>query len=451
MRSNPLVLVSLTLFAAAALSASDAQAAQKKVSSAPAPSAQGLSAAQAAIDTAAAAILPRVVAWRRDFHEHPELGNREVRTAKIVADELRALGLEVKTGVAKTGVTGLLRGGKPGPVVALRSDMDGLPVSEEVDLPFKSNATADWAGQKTGVMHACGHDNHLAILLGTAHVLAGMKAQIQGSVKFIFQPAEEGPPPGEEGGAALMVKEGVLNDPKVDAIFGLHVFPYETGTLAWRSRGIMAAGDRFEILVTGRQTHGAVPWAGVDPIVVGSQIVLGLQTLVSRQVDLTLAPAIVTIGAFNGGNRHNIIPGEVKMIGTLRTFDKAMRANLIERIQRTASLIAQSAGATAKVTFDRSLPVTYNDPELTSRMDATLRRVAGSKVLPDVNPATASEDFSYFQEKVPGVFIFLGVTPKGTLPENIYSNHSPRFFADEAALVTGVRALSNLAVDYLNR
>lgn len=403
----------------------------------------------AAIDAAAAAILPRVVAWRRDFHEHPELGNSEVRTAKIVADELRALGLEVKTGVAKTGVVGLLRGGKPGPVVALRSDMDGLPVTEEVDLPFKSKATADWAGQKTGVMHACGHDNHLAILLGTAHVLSGMKAQLSGSVKFIFQPAEEGAPPGEEGGAKVMIEEGVLSEPKVDAIFGLHVFPFETGTLAWRSRGIMAAADNIDIVVTGRQTHGAQPWAGVDPIVVSSQIVLGLQTLVSRQVDLTLAPAIVTIGAFNGGNRRNIIPNEVKLSGTLRTYDKGMRDILIERIKRTVTLIAQSAGATATVTFGQGLPVTYNDPALTARMEATLRRVGGDKIYPDVPPSTTSEDFSFFQEQTPGIFFFLGVTPKGTPPLDIYANHSPRFFADEGALITGVRALANLAVDYL--
>ena len=446
MRLSTLRLVGLGALAAL-FASGDAQAAQKR----PAAPISSQAATYAAIDAAADQILPKVVAWRRDFHEHPELGNREVRTAKIVADELRSLGFEVKTGVAKTGVVGLLRGGKPGPVVALRSDMDGLPVAEEVDLPFKSKVTAQWAGQQTGVMHACGHDNHLAILLGTAHVLSGLKSQLAGSVKFIFQPAEEGAPPGEEGGAELMVKEGVLNDPKVDAIFGLHVFPYETGTLAWRSRGIMAAGDRFEITVTGRQTHGAQPWAGVDPIVVGSQIVLGLQTLVSRQVDLTLAPAIVTIGAFNGGNRHNIIPNEVKMIGTLRTYDKGMRDLLIERIKRTASLIAQSAGAAAAVTFSQGLPVTWNDPALTSRMDATLRRVGGAKVVPDVSPSTTSEDFSFFQQQVPGVFFFLGVTPKGTAPADIYANHSPRFFADEAALITGVRAMANMAVDYLTR
>ena len=404
----------------------------------------------AAIDAAAASLTPKVIAWRRDFHEHPELGNQEVRTGKIVADELRALGFEVTTGVAKTGVVGVLRGGKPGRVVALRSDMDGLPVVEEVDLPFKSKATAQWNGLDTGVMHACGHDNHLAILLGTAHVLAGIKNQLAGTVKFIFQPAEEGPPRGEEAGAVVMVKEGVLDNPKVDAIFGIHVLPMETGTVAWRSKGTMAAGDAFEMVVRGRQTHGAIPWAGVDPIVVSAQIILGLQTLVSRQIDLTTAPAILTIGAINGGNRHNIIPNEVKMMGTLRTYDNAMRVLLMERMKRTSGLIAQSAGATAEITFGQSLPLTYNDPALVTRMSPTLQRVGGARARPDVTPSTASEDFSFYQQKVPGLFFFLGVTPKGTPATEIYANHSPRFFADEAALITGVRALANLAVDYLN-
>jgi amidohydrolase len=422
--------------------------AAQKLSATPA---SGLAGQHAAIDAAAEKVLAKVVAFRRDFHEHPELGNREVRTAGIVAAELRLLGFEVKTGVGKTGVVGLLRGGRPGPVVALRADMDALPVTEEVDLPFASKARGEWAGQQTGVMHACGHDNHMAILLGTAHVLAGLRAQLPGTVKFIFQPAEEGPPAGEDGGAALMMKESVLEDPKVDAIFGLHVFPFETGTLAWRPRGIMAARDNVDIVVKGRQTHGAQPWKGIDPIVISSQIVLGLQTLVSRQADLTVAPAVVTIGAINGGNRRNIIPDEVKMIGTLRTYDKPMREFLIERIKGTVPLIAQSGGATATVSFGDTLPVTWNDPDLTSRMEPTLRRVGGSKVLPDVAPSTTSEDFSFFQEKVPGLFFFLGVTPAGTAPENIHPNHSPRFFADEGALITGVRALSNLAVDYLAR
>jgi len=442
---RPFLIGALVLAFAPAFAPAAAEAAQRRG----APASQNPAATHAMIDKAAEAILPKVIAWRRDFHEHPELGNSEFRTAKAVAEELKALGLEVQTGVAKTGVVALLKGGRPGPVVALRSDMDGLPVTEEVDLPFKSKATADWAGQRTGVMHACGHDNHLAILLGTAHVLSGLKAQLAGSVKFIFQPAEEGPPQGEEGGAPLMIKEGVLTNPKVDAIFGLHVFPYETGTLAWRSRGIMAAGDAIDIVVRGRQTHGAQPWAGVDPIVVSSQIVLGLQTLVSRQVDLTIAPAIVTIGSVNGGNRRNIIPNEVKMAGTLRTYDQGMRAQLMERIRRTVTLIAQSAGATAEVAFTEGLPVTFNDPALTARMDPTLRRVGGARILPNVNPSTTSEDFSFFQEKVPGIFFFLGVTPRGTAPGDVYANHSPRFFADEAALITGVRAMSNLAVDYL--
>ena len=440
-KSTPLLSFGL----AVAVVAAPGEAAQRRVDS----SASGPTAIQTAIDKAALAILPKVVAWRRDFHEHPELGNSEQRTAKVVAEELRALGLQVKTGVAKTGVVALLEGGKPGRVVALRSDMDGLPVVEEVDLPFRSLATADWAGQKTGVMHACGHDNHLAILLGTAHVLSGLKSQLGGSVKFIFQPAEEGPPVGEEGGAELMVKEGVLENPRVDAIFGLHVFPYETGTLAWRARGIMAASDAIDIVIRGRQTHGAQPWAGVDPIVVGSQIVLGLQTLVSRQVDLTIAPAIVTIGAFNSGNRRNIIPSEAKLLGTLRTFDQGMRAQLMEKIQKTVTLIAHSAGATAEVTFGRGTPLTYNDPDLTTKMDATLRRVGGARILPDVRPSTTSEDFAVFQGKVPGIFFFLGVTPKGTPAADVYANHSPRFFADEGALITGVRAMANLAIDYL--
>ena len=406
-------------------------------------------ATHAAIDAAARALEPKVIAWRRHFHEHPELGNREVETAKRIAEELRALGLEVQTGVAKTGVVALLRGGRPGPVVALRSDLDGLPVTEESDLPFRSRATAEWNGQTTGVMHACGHDNHIAILLGTAHVLAGMKDKLPGTVKFIFQPAEEGPPQGEEGGASLMVKEGVLKNPAVDAIFGLHVFPQEAGTLAWRPRGIMAQGDTLRIVVKGRQTHGAIPWGGVDPIVTSAQIVLALQTLVSRQSDIAKAPVILSIGAINGGNRQNIIPDEVRMLGTLRTYDTTMREDLIKRIRRTASLIAESSGATAEVTLGDGYPVTFNDPALTARMDATLRRVGGDHILPDVTPSTASEDFSYFQREVPGVFFFLGITPAGTPADKVYSNHSPRFHADETALQVGVRAMSNLAFDYL--
>jgi amidohydrolase len=402
------------------------------------------------IDRRAEAVMPKVVGWRRDFHQNPELGNREVRTSKIVAEHLRALGLEVKTGVAHTGVVALLRGGRPGPVVALRSDMDALPVTEDVDLPFRSTARAEYNGREVGVMHACGHDAHMAILMGTAEVLAGMRASLPGTVKFVFQPAEEGPPLGEEGGAALMVKQGALEDPKVDAIFGLHVFSvYESGVLAWRPRGLMAAADELSIKVRGRQTHGALPWRGTDPIVVAAQIVLGMQTLVSRQIDITNAPAIVTIGSIQGGNRGNIIPDEVLMVGTIRSFDPKMQDDLHERIRRTVKGIAESAGASAEVEIRRYAPVTFNDPALTARMDATLRRVAGGKALPDVNVTTTAEDFAVFQQQVPGLFFFLGVTPQGKDPATAAANHSPRFFVDEDALVVGVRALANLALDYM--
>jgi amidohydrolase len=404
---------------------------------------------RAEVDRRAEAVVPKVVAWRRDFHEHPELGNQEVRTGKIVAEHLRGLGIDVKTGVAKTGVVGVLVGGRPGPVVALRSDMDALPVREEVDVPFKSHATAVWEGKDVSVMHACGHDNHLAILMGTAEVLAGMKAELPGTVKFVFQPSEEGPPQGEEGGAPLMVKEGVLESPKVDAIFGLHVFPYETGSIVFKPAGIMAASDNLDIKVRGSQTHGALPWAGVDPVVVGAQIVLGLQTIVSRQEDLTIAPAIVTIGSFHGGARRNIIPDQVEMQGTIRTFDRAMREDVRARVKRTAEQIAAAAGATAEVSITGNNPVTYNDPALTARMAASLERVAPGKVNANGRVTTAAEDFAAFQEKVPGMFFFLGITPKDADPKTVAPNHSPRFFADEGALVTGVRAMSSLAVDFL--
>ena len=404
----------------------------------------------AEIDRRTEAVLPKVVAWRRDIHQHRELGNREVRTSALVAAHLKALGLEVRTGVAHTGVTGVLRGAKPGPVVALRADMDALPVTEEVDVPFRSTAKAQWAGKEVGVMHACGHDNHTAILMGVAEVLTGMRAQLPGTVKFLFQPAEEGTPPGEEGGARMMVAEGALENPKVDAVFGLHVFPYEVGSIVYKPEGIMAAADTFEITVRGRQTHGALPWEGVDPIVVSSQIVLGLQTIVSRQADLTKAPAVVTLGIIQGGNRYNIIPEEVKMTGTIRTFDPEMRLDIHERIKRTAENIAEAGGATAEVKVTSGSVVTYNDPALTQRVGPTLKRVAGAEHWnANGRVTTTAEDFADYQQKVPGVFFFLGITPKGADPKTVAPNHSPRFFADEAGLPVGVRALSNLAVDYL--
>ncbi|TFH66794.1 MAG: amidohydrolase [Gemmatimonadales bacterium] len=394
-------------------------------------------------------VMPRVIAWRRDIHEHPELSNREFRTAELVARHLTALGMEVRTGVAHTGVVGVLRGGRPGPTVALRADMDGLPVTELVDLPFMSTVRTEYNGQEVGVMHACGHDNHVAILMGVAEVLAGMRDDLPGTVKFIFQPAEEGAPVGEEGGAGLMIREGVLENPTPDAIFGLHVWPIPVGTISYRSGPFMAASDRLSIVVKGKQTHGALPWGGVDPIVVTSQIILGLQTIASRQIAVTQVPAIITIGMIQGGNRGNIIPDSVVLEGTVRSFDEGMRADIKDRIWRTASSIAQSAGATATVDFGRDgNPVTINDPALTERMLPTLRRVVGEKL--QVSPlSTPAEDFALYQQRVPGFFFFLGVTPDGVDLETVARNHSPLFFADEAALPVGVRALLGLTLDFL--
>ena len=399
------------------------------------------------IDARTTAVLPKVVTWRRDIHQHPELSNREVRTAKLVADHLRALGLEVQDNVAKTGVVGLLRGGRPGKVVALRADMDALPVTELTDLPFKSVAKATYNGQEVGVMHACGHDAHVAMLMGAAEVLAGLRSQIAGSIKFIFQPAEEGAPPGETGGAGDMIAAGVLDAPKVDAIFGLHVGPFEQGTLWVRPGGLMASSDTLRITVHGKQTHGAVPWGGVDPIAVSAQIVTALQTIVSRQIDITNAPAIVTIGRITGGIRFNIIPDSVTMEGTIRALDSKMQADIHARITRTAKLIAESAGAEADVQIERGNPVTFNDPALTAQMSPTLQRVAGK--VNDVKPRTVAEDFSLYQQRVPGMFFYLGINAKGADVSKVAENHSPHFFVDEGALPTGIRALANLAIDYL--
>jgi amidohydrolase len=400
------------------------------------------------IDRRAALLETKAVAWRRDIHQNPELSNRELRTSRLVAEHLRALGIEVRTGVAKTGVVGVLRGGRPGPVVALRADMDALPVAEEVDVPFRSKVRSTYNGQEVGVMHACGHDAHVAILMSVAELLAGMRAQLPGTVKFIFQPAEEGPPPGEEGGAAMMIKEGVLENPKVDAVFGLHVFPYEVGSIHYRPGPIMASSDRFEIIVRGRQTHGALPWNGVDPVVVASQIVIGLQTITSRQVDLIESPAVVSVGRMNAGVRYNIVPDSTVLEGTIRTFSEEMRASIHQRIKRTAESIAASAGATAEARIFPYVPVTMNDPALTERMVPTLERVAGDKVA-IAKQTTTAEDFSLYEQKVPGLFFFLGIAPKGSDPSKVAPNHSPRFFVDEGALVPGIRAIAHLAVDFL--
>jgi amidohydrolase len=416
--------------------------------------AQAQSSLAADIDARAQAIEPKLIAWRRDLHQHPELGNMEMRTAKIAADHLRKLGYEVKTGVAGTGVVGVLKGGRPGPVVALRADMDALPVKEDNDLPFRSKATGTYQGKTVPIMHACGHDTHVAILMAAAEILAGMKDRLPGTVKIIFQPAEEGPsdfePDGKRvWGAKLMVDQGVMEGPKVDAIFGLHVFAgAPSGTIGWRPGPVMASSDLLRINVQGRQTHGARPWAGVDPIVVGSQIVMGLQTIQSRQVEVTKEPSIVTIGSFNAGVRNNIIPDRAEMQGTVRTFDAGMQDDIHKRIERTATMIAESAGAKAEVQIIKQYPPTANDPALTERMAPTLKRVAGEGRWAISDKVTGAEDFAFYGEKAPALFVFLGVTPPDQV-KTAAANHSPLFFADEAALPTGVRALAHLTLDYM--
>ena len=415
---------------------------------APAASANATLAAE--IDRRTAAVLPRVVAWRRDIHQHPELSNRETRTAALVAEHLKSLGLQVTTEVAHTGVVGVLEGGRPGPVVALRADMDALPVTEEVDVPFRSKARTTYNGQEVGVMHACGHDAHVAMLMGAAEVLAGMRAQIPGTIRFIFQPAEEGVPPGETGGAGLMVRQGALGDPQAGAIFGLHVFSrVPSGHLTYRPEGLMASSDNLRIVVHGRQTHGALPWQGTDPIVLSSQVVSALQTITARQTDVTLAPAIVTIGIIRGGTRFNIIPDSVVMEGTIRAFDAAMQKDIHARVRRTAEKVAESAGGRAVVTIDIGNPVTYNDPALMERMLPTLRRVAGADKVSLARVTTTAEDFALYQQKIPGLMVFLGATPPGADVAAAAPNHSPHFFLDESTLPVGVRTLANLAVDWL--
>ncbi len=404
------------------------------------------------IAEAARAVESKVIAWRRDIHQHPELGNREFRTSKLVAEHLRSLGYQVETGVAHTGVVGVLVGGRPGSVVALRADMDALPVEEKVDLPFASKARGEYNGQDVPVMHACGHDNHVAILMGVAEILAGLRESLPGSVKLIFQPAEEGAPQGEEGGARLMVAEGVLDKyPKPAAIFGLHVGPLPTGTLNYRAKGTMAAADNLKIKVEGVQTHGSAPWLGVDPVLAAAQIVVALETIPSRQLDLTTAPAVVSIGSIHGGVRGNIIPGEVEMVGTIRTFDKAMREAFLEKIRRTAESTAAASGAKATVTIESYAPVTWNDPALTAEMLPTLVWAAGEGRTAEMPPITASEDFSLFQEKIPGLYFMLGVNREGVGAGEAAYNHSPLFYANEDALIVGVRAMAGLAWDFLSQ
>lgn len=402
------------------------------------------------IEVMAKDIEPKVIAWRRDFHQNPELSNREFKTAEKVAAHLRNLGLKVQTGVAKTGVIGILEGGKPGPVVALRADMDALPVVERVNIPFASKEKSTYNGQSVGVMHACGHDSHVAILMGVAEILVSLKSEIAGTVKFIFQPAEEGAPEGEEGGAKLMVQENVLENPKVDVIFGLHINSMtEVGKIRYRPEGTMAASDRFTIKVKGKQTHGASPWSGVDPIVVSAQIVTGLQTIVSRQVNLTDEAAVISVGAIHGGVRNNIIPESVEMEGTIRTLDDDMQDKIHKKMELTATKIAESAGATAEVKINRGYPVTYNNPSLTEQMLPTLEAVAGKENVVLQKAVTGAEDFAYFAQKVPGLFFFLGGMAKDKSPEDVAPHHTPDFYIDESGFTLGVKALCNLTLDYM--
>ncbi len=405
---------------------------------------------KARIDAEALRIEDRVIEWRRHIYQNPELSNREYETAAYVARFLEGLGLEVRTGIAHTGVVAILDTGRPGPVVALRADMDALPVEDRSPVPFRSTATGEYRGREVPVMHACGHDTHVAMLMGAAEILVGMKDDLRGKVVFLFQPAEEGAPEGEEGGAELMVREGVLEDPQVDAIFGLHISSMNpSGVIAYRPGGIMAASDRFEIVVRGRQTHGSTPWTGVDPVVTAAQIINGLQTVVSRRSELTKEAVVVSVGIVEGGSRHNIIPEEVTLIGTIRTLDTAMQDRVHEEIRRTAEYTARSMGAAAEVTIHRGYPVTYNDPELTRRMVPTLEGVIGAENLHLVDAVTGAEDFSFFQREVPGLYIFLGGMPEGIDPAHAPPHHTPEFQINEAVLKDGVRAHAHFVVDFL--
>ena len=392
-----------------------------------------------------------VIELRHWFHENAELSNREFKTAKRIEQELIKIGLNPQTGIAKTGVVAVLKGGKPGPVVALRADIDGLPVKERADLPWASKMIGIYNGEKVPVMHACGHDTHTAILLGVAKVLYEIKDQIPGSVKFIFQPAEEGAPAGEEGGAELMVKEGVLENPKVDAIFGLHIWSQiSAGQVHVRPQGIMAAVDEFRIDLEGIQTHGSTPWTGIDPIVTASQIVNSLQTIVSRNMPLTKAAAVVTIGSIHGGVRSNIIPESLYMLGTIRTLDAQMRKTVLKRLEEIVYSISKANNAKAKITYMVSYPITYNDTDLYNKMLPTLKRVNGEENVNFMDAITGAEDFSFFQEKVPGMYFFIGGAKKGTDPNLAAPHHTPDFYVDDSAMVTGLKSMTSLTLDYLH-
>jgi amidohydrolase len=391
----------------------------------------------------------KVIEWRRDLHQYPELSNREFRTASVIAEHLNGLGLEVQTGVAHTGVVGVLIGGKPGPTIALRADMDALPVTEQTDLAFKSTVKSQYRGKEVGVMHACGHDLHMAMLMGAAEKLTSIKSDVAGTIIFIFQPAEEGAPKGEEGGAELMLKEGLFTQHKPDVVFGIHVWSAgNTGHIGYREGPLMASSDRFEIIVKGRQTHGSRPWGGVDPIVAAGQIIGSTQTIVSRQVNITKAPAVISFGIVEGGIRNNIIPDEVYLEGTIRNFDMDNRTQIFENLRTTAEMTAKATGAEAHVHIDEGYPVTINDVGLTRKMLPTIERVAGKDKVHVNDLVTGAEDFSFFALEVPGLFVFLGITPEGRDAISAPSNHSPFFYADEKALKTGTELYVNWALNY---
>ena len=402
----------------------------------------------AVIEQKALAVQSKLVEWRRYLHQHPELSNREYKTGEFVADHLKALGLEVKYPVAKTGVVAILKGARPGPVIALRADMDALPLRERVNVPFKSTVTAEFMGDSVPVMHACGHDSHVAMLLGTAEVLSSMKDQIAGTIKFIFQPAEESPPPDEEGGAPLMIKEGAMDDPKVDVIFGLHIeSKIEIGRIEYKPGAFMASSDWFAIKVKGKGSHGASPWTGIDPIVVSAQIINGLQQIVSRQVELTKAPVVITVGKINGGVRSNIIPEECEMYGTIRTLDSKMEKEVLEKIKITAEKIAEASGASADVRIDNKTIVTYNDTSLVRMMLPSLARATNGNLV-ERNWVTGAEDFSFYGTKAPAFFFYLGGMPKGTDPATAPDHHTADFYIDDSMLYVGVKAFCNLVFDY---
>ncbi len=420
------------------------------IAMAAASSAQVNSKFQSKLDKQAKDMEQQVIDWRRHFHQYPELSNQENKTSAYIVEHLKTLGLKIQTGVAKTGVVALLETGKPGPVIALRADIDALPVTERNSLPFASKEIATYNGQQTGVMHACGHDSHIAILMAVAEILSKDKSDLKGTVKFIFQPAEEGAPVGEEGGADLMVKEGVLENPKVDVIFGLHIQSMTpVGNIAYRPAGMMAASDWFSIKVKGKQAHGAAPWMSIDPIVVSAQIITGLQTIISRQSELTKEAAVITVGRIQAGIRENIIPEEANFAGTIRTLDKGMQDKIHEKIKLTATKIAESAGATAEVSIERKTPITFNDPELTAKMLPSLKKAAGENHVIEVHAVTGAEDFAFYQQKVPGLFFFVGAMPAGIDPANAPSHHTPDFLIDESGFITGLKAMLDVTTGYM--